>query len=112
MKKYYPNTELNRCKHCNKDFPYPEVCVYWKCPICNETLSLKIEINNRFYSVSILYPPDLQIGDQVTLGNNFIHRILAIEKNDCVYRIALKDYTAITMTSNDQMAVINGSWYN
>lgn len=93
-----------------KDLFFPEVCQFWKCPVCRTTLLLKIEIGNHYYSCSILTPPDLKIGDQVTLDNAFVLTILAIQIDDENYRIALKDYRAITLGVKDQIAVINGSW--
>lgn len=112
MRRYIFNTEVNYCKACDREFRFPEVCHDWKCPVCGETLLLKVDIGGHYYSCLIRRPQELKIGEQVTLDNNFIHEILDIKENNGIFRIALKEYTAVTFESDDQIATITGSWYD
>jgi hypothetical protein len=105
-----PESEIYYCPVCERNYTYPDIYLDWKCKICNTNILVKLTVINETYSAIRVGPAELNIGDQVTLENKYIHEILDIQKSQNSIRIALKNYTAIFVDSDSIITKIIGGW--
>lgn len=107
----FQEDEENNCIHGHGSFDFPEVSKTWRCPVCEAPLSIKIRIKKFNHAINRVSPSELEVGDLVTLENQFIHEILAISKSGNDYRIALKEYTALNIDPKSIVSKVVGGWY-
>ena len=103
--------EIYICSNCNQTFSFLDVYNNWKCPICNQFITIKVIINDFFHSCNRVNPNELLVGELVTLENKFIHEILNTEKYKATTRLALKEYTVIEIENDSFITKIIGGWY-
>ena len=103
-------TEKYYCINCEKYFDFSDVHSNWKCPECEKLVNIKVSIGNYFHNCQRVNPNELKIDEFVTMENEHIHQIINIVKQGENYRVALKNYTAIPLSSEDIITRINGSW--
>jgi len=69
-----------------------------------------LEIAGFVYACQRVTPSQLTVGDTVTLENEHLHDVLAVQQNGSQYRIALKSYTAKNFHVQDLLTKVDGGW--
>jgi DNA-directed RNA polymerase subunit RPC12/RpoP len=108
---FYQQNEEYYCLNCDDVITNSQPNRDGKCPNCAEIIEIKLEIDGYEHSCHRVIPDNLEIGELIALDRRFIREILAIEKNDGYYRIALKEYRAINIDNDSLITRINGGWY-
>jgi DNA-directed RNA polymerase subunit RPC12/RpoP len=111
MRMNKPNaSESYKCYPCDKDLLHTEVTDDWKCTACGEPVAIKMEIDGNMQSCCKVMPDELQIDSLMYLRGvgNFI--VLAINKVENGYRIALKGHGVKKVNENDFLITIDGIW--
>lgn len=103
--------EEYRCTSCEKNFQLLEINKDWKCPICREPISIKVEIDGYFHSCHRLNPSELEEGYSITFDRLNTHEILKVTPNDRnSFRVALGQYGVKNYPKDYVFLVIDGSW--
>jgi hypothetical protein len=106
----FQENEENLCIYGHGSFDFYQVAKTWRCPVCKNLLSIKVEIKNFKHSANRIPPSELEVGELVTLDNRFIHEVLAISKSGNDFRVALKEYTAINIDPESLLTRVIGGW--
>lgn len=102
--------EENYCLNEHGGFDMFIVSKNWRCPICDELLTIKAEINNYEHSINRVTPVELEIGEIITLDNNYIREILDIREDPKGFRVALKEYRVIYIDPSSIVTRVIGRW--
>lgn len=107
----FQQNEENFCINGHGSFNFFEVAKTWRCPVCQNLLSVKVRIKNFEHAANRISPSELEVGELVTLDNKFIHEVLAISKSGNDFRVALKEYTTINIHPESILNRVIGGWF-
>jgi len=109
----YPK-ESYKCPTCGVALVERSIPDDWKCATCGSAVAIYAEDHEgRRHTVNRLKPGELQVGHSVvvpTSGLKHVHDVLAVTKEPCGYRIALKGYGVIRYSADELLNCVTGGW--
>lgn len=97
------------CPSCHKNLTESQVKKNWKCPDCNEILSIYTTDDNHVYQRKM--GQDINKYDSVKLPSyKDSYAVLDVRYQNGKYHVALKDYRIISLDKKSWLNCIWGSW--
>jgi len=107
-------SEEYKCTNCNKTLDRNEITPDWRCKICNELVSIKVETADGEHSCHRMHPEDIRTDGMglVLVNRQLMFPLLGLSPFQGKFKLGLKGYGNIIKAPDEFCLVVNGTWHD